>query len=108
LHWAIQTAINQGIQSISFACDALGVVNCVNCKSTMAALDPIIQDCRKLLKTIVIVNRVSRELNREAHVLASMAKSVCSRSWLGNAPSNLVSFLVDSVYVGQVQAISSF
>jgi ribonuclease HI len=107
LRWAIQTAISQGIQSISFVCDALGVVNCVNGKCTVAVIDHVIQDCRNLLKSIpfVMVSHVSRELNREAHVLASMAKSVGCRSWLGNAPSNLNSFFVPAMLVGQVQAI---
>jgi ribonuclease HI len=107
LRWAIQIAISQGIQSVSIVCDALGVVNCVNGKCTVAVINHVIQDCRNLLKSIpfVMVSHVSRELNREAHVLASMAKSVGCRSWLGNVPSNLNSFPVPAMFVGQDQAI---
>ncbi|CAJ2631948.1 unnamed protein product [Trifolium pratense] len=110
LRWAIQTAISQGIQSVSFACDALGVVNYVNCKCTVAAIDHIIQDCRNLLKSIpfVMVSHVRRELNREAHELASMAMSAGCRTWLGIVPSNLNSFPVSAVSVGQVQANSYY
>jgi ribonuclease HI len=106
LRWAIQTAISQGIHSISFSCDALGVVNCVRGKSKVAAIDSVIHDCRTLLDSIpsVMVNYVSRELNKEAHVLASMAKSLGSRTWLGIVPSNLAYVPVISVPVSLVQA----
>jgi ribonuclease HI len=110
LRWAIQTAISQGIQCISFACDALEVVNCVNTKSVVASIDPIIIDCKNLLENIpsVMVYHVPRELNREAHNLASLAKNVGSSTWMGNAPSNLVSISVVPAIVNHlVDPVSS-
>jgi hypothetical protein len=89
------------LQSISFACDALEVVNCVNRKCIVASIDSVIIDCRNLLENIpcAMVYHVSRELNREAHDLASLAKNVSSRNWMGNAPLNLyyVTFVPASV-----------
>jgi hypothetical protein len=72
----------------------------------VAAIDSVIHDCRTLLDSIpsVMVNYVSRELNKEAHVLASMAKSLGSRTWLGIVPSNLAYVPAISVPVSLVQA----
>ncbi|GAU32098.1 hypothetical protein TSUD_292220 [Trifolium subterraneum] len=93
LRWAIQTSISQGIQCLSFACDALEVVNCINSKCVVASIDPVIKDCTNLLENIpyAMVYHVSRKLNREAHDLASLARYVGSRTWMGNAPSILLS-----------------
>jgi len=47
------------------------VVNCINTELSVAAIDPIIQDC-KLLKSHVgdvVVYRVKRHLNTVAHNL---------------------------------------
>jgi hypothetical protein len=65
LRWAIQTAISQGIQHISFACDTLEVINCVNNKSVVSFINPIIIDCKNLLENIpsAMVYHVPRELN---------------------------------------------
>ncbi|KAK2405034.1 hypothetical protein P8452_10587 [Trifolium repens] len=106
LRWAIQTAISQGIQSISFACDALEVVNCVKSKCVVASIDSVILDCRNLLETIpcAMVYHVPRELNREAHDLASLAKNVGSRNWMGNAPLNLFSVTAVPASVSPLEA----
>ncbi|GAU26185.1 hypothetical protein TSUD_354070 [Trifolium subterraneum] len=55
--------------------------------------------------SFVMVIHVSGELNREAHDLASLARSVGSRTWMGSAPPNLFSSHGCSNYVGHVQAI---
>jgi hypothetical protein len=105
--WAIQTAISQGVHSISFSSDALGVVNCVSGKSKVAAIDSVIHDCRTLLDSIpsLMVNYVSRELNKEAHVLAPMDKSLGSRTWLGFVPLNLAFSPAVTVPVSLVQEV---
>jgi hypothetical protein len=52
-----------------------------------------------------MVCHVSRELNREAHDLASLAKNVGSRTWMGNAPLNLYSAVtVVPVAISHVEA----
>jgi hypothetical protein len=109
LRWAIQTAISQGIQHISFACDTLEVINCVNNKSVVSFINPIIIDCKNLLENIpsAMVYHVSRELNREAHDLASLAKNVGSRTWMGIVPSNLNSVTAVSNLVSHFEALSS-
>jgi hypothetical protein len=107
LRCAIQTAISQGVHSISFSSDALGVVNCVSGKSKVAAIDSVIHDCRTLLDSIpsLMVNYVSRELNKEAHVLAPMDKSLGSRTWLGFVPLNLAFSPAVTVPVSLVQEV---
>ena len=58
--------------------DALGVVNSVNKNTVVASIEPIVSGCWKLSEKIpfVMVKHVSRELNSEAHNLASLAKIV--------------------------------
>ena len=58
------------------------MVNCINTKLSVAAVDPIIQDC-KLPKSRVgdlVVYRVKRHLSTVAHNLAVLSK-VC---WFKN------------------------
>jgi exonuclease III/ribonuclease HI len=91
VRWAIQVALEQGITSISINLDALNVVNCLNNKSKFAAIELVVQDCKELMKGFsnVVVQFVSRELNVEAHTLASLARNVGSKSWLGLVPPDL-------------------
>lgn len=88
MRWAIQVALDQGITSISINLDALNVVNCLNNKSKFAAIELVVQDCHELMKGFsnVDVQFVRRELNAEAHALASLARNVGSKSWLGLVP----------------------
>lgn len=72
--------------------DALAVVNCVNKNTVVVSIQPIVSDCWKLLQKIpfVMVKHVSKELNSEAHNLASLAKVVGTSFWL-----RLLSLLFD-------------
>jgi len=105
VRWALQYATAQGIQSVEVISDALGVVNCVNKNSVVVSIEPW-----KLLEKIpfVMVKHVNRELNSEAHNLASLAKIVGTKFWLGNAPPNQVNFSAATTVVGHEQASSCF
>jgi len=88
MRWAIQVAIDQGFSSVTIHYDAANVVNCLNNKSKFAAIEVVVQDRKELMKRMsnVLVQFVRREHNVEAHNLASLARIVGSRSWLGIAP----------------------
>ncbi|CAJ2645003.1 uncharacterized protein LOC123895600 [Trifolium pratense] len=89
IRWALQTAIAQGMSSFCISSDAMNVVSCITKKGTFASIDIIAQDCRDLTSglTNVSVLFVRTEQNDEAHNLASLAKFVGNRSWVGLAPS---------------------
>lgn len=93
MRWAIQVASEQGITSASFFSDASNVVNAVNGRTTFAAINLIVQDCRDLMSTMldVSVMFVSRNHNGDAHNLASLAKIVGNRTWHGVAPNSPLS-----------------
>jgi ribonuclease HI len=88
VRWALQVAIEQGISSVSIYSDAANVVNCINKRSNFATINLIAQDCRNLMDGMenVSVMFISRSQNLDAHNLASLAKVVCSKTWLGPAP----------------------
>jgi hypothetical protein len=81
VRWAIQYAIDQGINSVSINCDAANVVHCVNKRSTFASIY-LTQDCRDMMDRFenVSILFVSRLPNVDDHNLASLAKIVVNRS----------------------------
>ena len=91
MRWALQVALDQGFTSVSIKSDALNVVNCLNKKSNIAAIELVMQDCNDLMQGLptVVVQLVRREHNVEAHNLASLARIVGCSSWLGIAPPAL-------------------
>jgi len=56
----------------------------------------------------VMVKHVNRELNSEAHNLASLAKIAGTKFWLGDAPPNQVNFSAVTTVVGHDQATTFF
>jgi ribonuclease HI len=74
VQWALQLALDQGINSVSIHSDAANMVNCINRKSSFAAINLIAEDCRNLMNclTSVCVVFVSRTQNYVAHNLASL------------------------------------
>lgn len=110
VRWALQYATAQGIQSVEVISDALGVVNCVNKNSVVLSIEPVVYDCWKLLEKIpfVTVKHVNKELNSEAHNLASLAKIVGTKFWWGNASRNQVNFSAVTTVVSNEQASSCF
>ncbi|CAJ2654058.1 unnamed protein product [Trifolium pratense] len=88
VRWVLQVATDQGINSISIYSDATHVVNCINKRSNFAAINLIAQECRNLMAglTNASVMFVSRTQNCDAHNLASLAKVVGSRTWVGVSP----------------------
>jgi len=93
VRWAIQVASAQGITSASFFSDASNVVNAINGRSTFAAINFIVQDCRDLMSPMldVSVMFVSKNHNCDAHNLVSLAKIVGDRTWHGVAPNSPLS-----------------
>jgi ribonuclease HI len=102
VRWAIQVAIEQGFSSVTIHSDAANVVNCVNRKASLAAINFIAQDCRELMKSLlnVCVKFISRNQNCDAHNLATLAKNVGDRTWLGAVPN----FSMFSVNVASIVA----
>lgn len=89
VRWALQVVRDQGITSVIIHSDAAHVVNCINKKTSFAAINMICQDCSVLMTSLsnVCIQYVSRALNADAHNLASLAKDVGNRTWLGVAPT---------------------
>ena len=71
--------------------DAATVVDCINGKATMAAIDPIIQDCCSILTLFedIKVTAISRNQNSVGHVLVQLFKIVGSKNWVGNVPHQI-------------------
>ncbi|GAU37237.1 hypothetical protein TSUD_375390 [Trifolium subterraneum] len=88
VRWALQLVIDQGINSVSIHSDAANVVNCINRKSSFAAINLIAEDCRNLMTCLanVCVLFVSRTQNSDAHNLASLARIMGNRTWQGVSP----------------------
>lgn len=59
-----------------FESDAAVVVNCINDKSHIATIDPIIQDCKLLMQYFQnpVICHVRREANAAAHGLAQLCR----------------------------------
>jgi hypothetical protein len=96
VQWALQLALDQGINSVSIHSDAANMVNCINRKSSFAAINLIAEDCRNLMNclTSVCVVFVSRSQNYVAHNLASLARIMGNRTWL----ADVFQFSVSSGY----------
>ncbi|GAU21787.1 hypothetical protein TSUD_329120, partial [Trifolium subterraneum] len=88
VRWALQLVVDQGINSVSIHSDAANVVNCINRKSSFAAINLIAEDCRNLMTCLANVCDlfVSRTQNSDAHNLASLARIMGNRTWQGVAP----------------------
>lgn len=96
VRWGLQVAVDQGLPSFTIASDAATVVNCIHRKIVLAAIEPVIQDCRDLMSTFanICIKHVRRSNNSEAHNIASLATNDGSRSWMGNGPT-LQSYCLD-------------
>jgi ribonuclease HI len=93
VRWAIHLVREQGLHSVSIYSDAANVVDCIYNKVKIAAIEIVAQDCRELLFSLTNVNVlfIRREQNVDAHNLASMARLVGNRTWVGAAPNVTVS-----------------
>lgn len=89
--WSLQIAKELQLQKIVIESDAAEVVNCINRKKSLAAIDFIIQDCWDLINQVgeVLVVHVKRHLNAAAHGMVRVAKQLGSKTWVGNAPSHI-------------------
>ncbi|RHN71717.1 putative ribonuclease H-like domain, reverse transcriptase zinc-binding domain-containing protein [Medicago truncatula] len=90
VRWAVQVAIEQGINSVAIHSDAANVVNCINGKASFATINMVAQDCSVLLSSLsnACILFISRDQNSDAHNLASLAKVVGNRTWLGAVPNS--------------------
>ncbi|GAU33864.1 hypothetical protein TSUD_66510 [Trifolium subterraneum] len=89
VRWAIQFVREQGLQSVCIFSDAANVVDCICNKVKFDAIEMVAQDCRELLSSLpnVSVVFVRRDQNIDAHNLASLARLVGNRTWVGAAPN---------------------
>ncbi|CAJ2669717.1 unnamed protein product [Trifolium pratense] len=85
---AIQLARDLGLNYVSIFSDAATVVDYINKKAKIAAIDMVVQDCRALISSLlnVSVMFVRRDQIGDAHNLASLAKVVGNRTWIGVTP----------------------
>ncbi|XP_058723214.1 uncharacterized protein LOC131595014 [Vicia villosa] len=86
--WALQLAKDFKLTNVVFQSDAMVLVDCINGQDYLAALDPLICDCKTLLcsfnsATIMYVNR---SLNTDAHQMVRIGKIAGSRTWSGLIP----------------------
>lgn len=96
VRWAVQVVIEQGINSVAIHSDAANVVNCINRKSSFATINMVVQDYRELMSSLsnVCILFISRDQNFDAHSLASLAKVVGNRTWIGVLSNSSFSFSV--------------
>lgn len=89
--WSLQFALEHNMKRISLATDAAFVVNNLNIKCCLAAIDPIMLDCKMLTKhfEFVSVYHVRRRLNVVAHKLVGLSRSIGSKTWMGSLPHQL-------------------
>ena len=99
LRWCLSVAKDLLINKVVVESDAATVVDCINGKAIMAAIDPIIQDCCSILNMFkdIKVTAISRNQNF-AHELVQMSKVVGSKNWVGTVPHQISHLLCnDSV-----------
>jgi ribonuclease HI len=102
VRWGLQMAKQLHWNTVTVLSDSEVVVNCVNSKYVVAAIDHIIQDCQELMVELARsqVVYVNRSLNSIAHSLVKLSKNVGCSTWLGHVPSqaNIHSF-VTSIFI---------
>jgi len=88
LRWCLSVAKDLRLNKVVVESDAATVVDCINGKAIMAAIDPIIQDCCSILNLFaeIKVTAISRTQNSVAHELVRMSKVVGSKNWVVNVP----------------------
>lgn len=89
--WGLQTGMELNLQKVVIESDAAEVVNCINRKSSLAAIDPIIQDCWDIMNLLgeALVVHIRRNANSAAHGMVGVTKLLGSRTWVGNAPTQI-------------------
>src|SRR4051812_32440134 len=84
--------------------DSLIVVDYENDISLCAVIEPVIEDCKVLLKefSVSVVLFVGRDRNFKAHSLVGIGNVVCSKTWFGYIQSFVSPFCFFSLmkYVG--------
>jgi hypothetical protein len=92
VRWDLQLVVDQGINSFSIHRDAANVVNCINRKSSFAAINLIAEDCRNLMNSLVnvVVMFISRTQNSDAHTMATLARIMGNRTWSRVVPHSTV------------------
>jgi hypothetical protein len=58
VRWGLQSALEQGINSLIIAYDAVNIVNCILGKCFIARIDLVLQDCKQL-QTIFLLLELS-------------------------------------------------
>jgi hypothetical protein len=106
VRWCLQFAIDHNMKRISLASDAAVVVNSLNIKCCIAALDSIILDCKMLVKQFefVSVYYVRRSSNVIAHKLIGLSRSIGSKTWMGSLPRQLQAVLIPVFRVASTES----
>jgi ribonuclease HI len=91
IRWSLQLALEHKLTHISLASDADVVVNCINFNCYVAAIEPIILDCKLLMAKFefVSVKHVRRTMNVVAHDLVCLSRTVGSKLCMGYIPHQL-------------------
>jgi hypothetical protein len=101
LRWGMLLVRRLHLRNVMFELDASVVVNCFNGLLHIANLEPFIKNCLELSTSldgcsVVYVNRLC---NIAAHELAQAAKTLGSRTWVGNAPLQVWSLFSSGLFL---------
>jgi hypothetical protein len=91
IRWSLQLALEHKLTRISLASDAAIVVSCINFNCYVAAIEPIILDCKLLMAKFefVSVKHVRRTMNVVGHDLVCLSRTVGSKLCMGYIPHQL-------------------
>lgn len=102
LRWCLARAMEKQLCNVIVELDAESVVNCLHGASLLVDIAPLILDCLEYLSKLenVSVCSISRNCNKVAHSLASLAKHVGCNSWEGFIPDPcLIDYCNDFPYL---------
>lgn len=88
IRWCLNMMKDVCIDSVFIQSDPLNIVDCINYVLGLANLDHIDLDCKSLLNSFKFSNVMHsrRCFTVDAHHMASLAKTVGSKTWFGCLP----------------------
>lgn len=98
--WALDAAVKLELDTIVLETDSKELYSCYWNKKHNSLLEPIVQDCRLLASKFVSFDLIhcSRNCNKVAHLLASMASEYPNKCWWEMFPSAISSALLADVF----------
>ncbi|XP_058763226.1 uncharacterized protein LOC131636630 [Vicia villosa] len=93
IRWSLNLARSKNIEKVLVQSDCLSAVDCINCFSNIAVLEPIAADCRNLCNSFncAFVVFIPRSQNFVAHNLARCGYREGDCMWEGETPALFVS-----------------